>query len=135
MDVKNENRSLIIDGLFHQYDSLRTEILEHVRALYAFSGAILAAFVSAIVVGITIWSNTLVSSLIFTIIIPIILIVGGFALFINLNEMTNLSNYLMSDVEDVIDILIGEDYRNSLISCSKNDKIDFNKKKIIGWEN
>ena len=133
MKATNNNQGRILSLMSVEYQALRDQIVEQVRGIYIIFTALATVIAAAFTAGALTWEKAVVSTSIFNIAIPFILLVAGVGILFALRDMMTIGKYVKNEVEDKVEALLGHEFREWLTDrdyCTSK----LPTAKILGWE-
>lgn len=132
--LSNHHRAEIMNAVRAEYQALRSEISEHLKATYIIATALATMLAGALTVGSITWqAHAIVSALIFNVAVPMLLLTAAIGMVYAIREMESIGKYIKSEVEDKIDFLFDSDFQEWL----KEKRLETGLKRswrIMDWE-
>ena len=132
--LSNHHRAEIMNVVREEYQSLRSEISEHLKATYLIGAAIVTLLTAGFYIGSITWKdNAFLSASIFNGVVPTLLFTAAIGTSYAFGQMGSIGEYIKSGIEDKITFLFDSEFQGWLKEkCLKTGLLP--SWRIIDWE-
>lgn len=127
-----KRRTELLPAFIAEYNALRAQIIEQVKAVYIIFTTTATVFAASITAGTLAWERAIVSTTIFNVVIPLFLLTAAIGLAFGAKDMAALGNYIRVSIEERLEVLWGADLKKMLDSAGQPTGVQ--RVHLLGWE-